>query len=69
MSIRSGMQEGGAIQAEFGDGVIYIVSGLKTYLETVEPMTPIGVAASGRLPAVRVATNASKLSILNGLDR
>ena len=50
MSITSGMQEGGAIQAEFGDGVIYIVSGPKTYLETVEPMTPIGVAASGRLP-------------------
>ena len=34
----SGMVEGGAIQKEFGGGVVYIVSGLKTYLETGESM-------------------------------
>jgi DNA-binding transcriptional ArsR family regulator/uncharacterized protein YndB with AHSA1/START domain len=34
----SGMVEGGAIQNEFGGGVVYIVSGLKTYLETGQSM-------------------------------
>ena len=34
----SGMVEGGAIQKEFGGGVVYIVSGLKTYLETGQSM-------------------------------
>ena len=31
-----------------GDGVIYIVSGLKTYLETGEPMTPFQTEATAR---------------------
>ena len=44
--ITSGVVEGGAVQAEFGDGIVYIVSGLKTYLETGEPMTPVEAAAT-----------------------
>jgi DNA-binding transcriptional ArsR family regulator/uncharacterized protein YndB with AHSA1/START domain len=36
----SGMVEGGAIQKEFGGGVVYIVSGLKTWLETGETLGP-----------------------------
>ena len=39
--VTSGMTEGGVIQGEFGGGIVYIVSGLKTYLETGEPMTPV----------------------------
>ena len=38
----AGMHEGGVVQREFGGGVIYIVSGLKTYLETGRPMTATG---------------------------
>ena len=35
----SGMREGGAVQKDFAGGIVYIVSGLKTYLETGRPMT------------------------------
>jgi hypothetical protein len=31
--VTSGVVQGGAIQAEFGDGIVYIVSGLKTFVE------------------------------------
>jgi DNA-binding transcriptional ArsR family regulator len=37
----SGMAEGGAIQGEFVGGIVYIVSGLKTLVETGEPMAPV----------------------------
>jgi len=44
----SGMQEGGVVQGEFGGGIVFIVSGLKTYLETGESMaTPEAPAAVG----------------------
>ena len=36
--VTSGAREGGVIQAEFAGGIVYIVSGLKTYLETGEPL-------------------------------
>ena len=44
--VTSGMTEGGVIQGEFGGGIVHIVSGLKTYLETGEPMTPVEAAAA-----------------------
>jgi DNA-binding transcriptional ArsR family regulator/uncharacterized protein YndB with AHSA1/START domain len=34
----SGMREGGVVQGEFVGGIVYIMSGLKTYLETGQPM-------------------------------
>jgi DNA-binding transcriptional ArsR family regulator/uncharacterized protein YndB with AHSA1/START domain len=43
--VTSGMRDGGVIQAEFGAGIEYIVSGLKTWVETGETMIP--VEASG----------------------
>jgi hypothetical protein len=36
----AGMREGGVVQGEFGGGVVYIVSGLKSWLETGEPLAP-----------------------------
>jgi DNA-binding transcriptional ArsR family regulator/uncharacterized protein YndB with AHSA1/START domain len=36
----SGMREGGAIQGEFVGGIVYIVSGLKSWLETGESLGP-----------------------------
>jgi hypothetical protein len=37
----AGMLEGGVIQGEFGGGVVFIVSGLKSWLETGEsPAAP-----------------------------
>jgi DNA-binding transcriptional ArsR family regulator len=44
--ITSGMTEGGVIQGEFVGGIVYIVSGLKTYVETGEPLAPVEAAAS-----------------------
>ena len=41
----SGIVAGGQIAREFIGGTIYIVSGLKTYLETGEPMVAVGAAA------------------------
>ena len=34
----AGMREGGVIEGEFASGVVYIVSGLKSWLETGEPL-------------------------------
>src|SRR5829696_2540866 len=31
--VTSGMREGGTVQGQFGDGIVYIVSGLKTFVE------------------------------------
>jgi hypothetical protein len=39
----SGMKAGGQVEAEFSGGIVFIVSGLKSYVETGEPM----VAAAG----------------------
>jgi len=36
--VTSGIEEGSVVQADFAEGVVYIVSGLKTYLETGQPM-------------------------------
>lgn len=36
----AGMTEGGVVEREFGGGIVFIVSGLKTYLETGEPLMP-----------------------------
>jgi hypothetical protein len=44
--VTSGMTEGGAVQGEFADGIVYIVSGLKTLVETGEPMTPLEAASA-----------------------
>jgi uncharacterized protein YndB with AHSA1/START domain/DNA-binding transcriptional ArsR family regulator len=44
--ITSGMTEGGVIQGEFGGGIVYIVSGMKSWLETGAPMTPVEAAAA-----------------------
>ena len=41
----SGAREGGVVQTEFSGGIVHIVSGLKTYLETGSPM--VAVAAAG----------------------
>jgi uncharacterized protein YndB with AHSA1/START domain len=41
----SGIVAGGQIEREFIGGTVYIVSGLKTYLETGEPMVAAGAAA------------------------
>jgi DNA-binding transcriptional ArsR family regulator len=43
----SGMHDGGIVQSEFGGGIVFIVSGLKTYLETGEslPAEPEAAAA------------------------
>jgi uncharacterized protein YndB with AHSA1/START domain len=44
--ITSGMAEGGAVHGDFPGGIVYIVSGLKTYVETGEPMTPVEAEAA-----------------------
>ena len=44
--VTSGMTEGGVIQGEFVGGIVYIVSGLKTFVETGEPMTPVEAGAT-----------------------
>ena len=44
--VTSGVSAGGVVQSEFGDGIIHIVSGLKSWLETGEPMTPIQAEVS-----------------------
>ncbi len=36
--VTSGMVQGGVVQGEFGGGIAYIVSGLKTWVETGEPL-------------------------------
>jgi hypothetical protein len=41
----SGIVAGGQIEREFIGGTVYIVSGLKTYLETGEPMVAAGATA------------------------
>jgi DNA-binding transcriptional ArsR family regulator len=41
-----GMTEGGVIQGEFVSGVVYIVSGLKTFVETGESITPVEAETS-----------------------
>jgi DNA-binding transcriptional ArsR family regulator len=43
--ITSGMTEGGVIQGEFVGGIVYMVSGLTTYVETGEPRAPVAAAA------------------------
>lgn len=43
--VTSGVIKGGVVQAEFGDGIVYIVSGLKSWLETGTPMTPLEAGA------------------------
>ena len=47
--VTSGMTEGGVVQSDFVDGIVHIVSGLKTFVETGEPLTPVGAegAAAG----------------------
>jgi uncharacterized protein YndB with AHSA1/START domain/DNA-binding transcriptional ArsR family regulator len=44
--ITSGMLEGGHVQGEFVGGIIHIVSGLKTFVETGEPLMPVGAEAA-----------------------
>jgi uncharacterized protein YndB with AHSA1/START domain len=44
--VTSGIVEGGHVQGEFGDGIIQIVSGLKTLVETGEPLMPVGSEAA-----------------------
>ena len=44
--VTSGVIEGGVVQDEFRGGIEYIVSGLKTFVETGEPMTPVEAEAS-----------------------
>jgi uncharacterized protein YndB with AHSA1/START domain len=38
--VTSGMQAGGAVASGFGEGIVYIVSGLKTLVETGQRLTP-----------------------------
>ena len=44
--VTSGALEGGVIQHEFGGGIVYIVSGLKTWLESGEPLMSPDAEAS-----------------------
>jgi uncharacterized protein YndB with AHSA1/START domain len=41
--VTAGMVEGGVVQSEFAGGIVHIVSGLKTLIETGEPLMPVGV--------------------------
>jgi DNA-binding transcriptional ArsR family regulator/uncharacterized protein YndB with AHSA1/START domain len=43
--VTSGMIEGGVVQREFGGGIVHIVSGMKTWLETGAPLTAVEAAA------------------------
>jgi len=44
--VTSGMLEGGHVQGEFADGIVHIVSGLKTFVETGEALMPVGAGAA-----------------------
>jgi DNA-binding transcriptional ArsR family regulator/uncharacterized protein YndB with AHSA1/START domain len=44
--VTSGMTEGGVVQADFVGGIVHIVSGLKTFIETGEPLMPVGAEAA-----------------------
>jgi hypothetical protein len=44
--VTSGMVDGGTVQGEFAGGIVYIVSGLKTLVETGEPLMPVGAGAA-----------------------
>ncbi|HEX2755579.1 MAG TPA: SRPBCC domain-containing protein [Candidatus Limnocylindrales bacterium] len=44
--VTSGAVEGGVIQTDFAGGVEYIVSGLKTLVETGEPLMPVGAGSA-----------------------
>jgi hypothetical protein len=46
--ITSGMQAGGRVQGEFAGGIVFIVSGLKTYLETGTPLAAPTAEATAR---------------------
>ncbi len=45
--VTSGIKSGSQTESEFTGGIVYIVSGLKTYLETGQPMTPRAEATPG----------------------
>jgi DNA-binding transcriptional ArsR family regulator len=47
--VTSGMTEGGVIQGEFVGGIVHVVSGLKTFVETGQPLMPVeaGAVAAG----------------------
>ena len=47
----SGMVQGGVVEREFGGGIVFIVSGLKTYLETGEPLIAGTEAAAAETAA------------------
>ena len=44
--VTSGMTEGGVVQSDFVSGIVHIVSGLKTFVETGEPLMPAGAGAA-----------------------
>ena len=44
--VTSGMRAGGVTERDFVGGIVYIVSGLKTYLETGEPLTRVEAGAA-----------------------
>ena len=44
--VTGGMVAGGHVQSEFSGGIVYIVSGLKTLVETGEPLAVAAAAAS-----------------------
>ena len=44
--VTSGMTEGGVVQSDFVGGIVHIVSGLKTLVETGEPLMPVGAGAA-----------------------
>jgi uncharacterized protein YndB with AHSA1/START domain len=46
--ITSGMVDGGRVQDEFVDGIVHIVSGLKTLVETGKPLTSAEAGAAVR---------------------
>src|SRR5204862_6332679 len=45
--IRSGMVAGGHVEGEFVGGIVHIVSGLKTLVETGEPLMAAAEAGAG----------------------
>jgi prepilin-type processing-associated H-X9-DG protein len=44
--VTSGMRAGGVTERDFVGGIVYIVSGLKTYLETGATLAPVGAEAA-----------------------
>jgi len=44
--VTSGMTEGGVVQSDFVGGIVHIVSGLKTLVETGEPLMPVEAGAA-----------------------